>query len=515
MTRWRTLAHRGPLFPPVAPPDARGDGEQGGTCAARLARLDVPREGKVAVSRMRQMVERAKAKGVGEREQEAFLRRFWQSWSQQYLPAACGLMTPPDPALIQRLAVAGAQVVVADRRTSKDTAARQAGYDTACVDGRELPIANFRVEAPGVFAGRGVGHPFAGRVKRLLRSSNVTINLGKAAKVHAPSDGGEWAGVVHDRDASWLASWRDPATGKTKYMRLLDRSNEDVEKFNLAGRVARALPAARIRVSARIASAVQQSPQHAMSHQTLQNACCLLLIDRFALRVGGDSGGGRVFGATTLRPEHVRLTPPGSIALSFLGKDSILCVAEGGVSRELYDGMTALGRGLFKGTDDKSLNRFIAGKEVLGPGATAKTVRTARACETYEAVLKQHVLQHAPGEEWRSVAIERLAVVAVAMLCNHRRGDVIGDPLRERMTLNAAMRVVAVATRKKTREAIKMAVEGLNLSTAPGNYLDPRITRAYEARLGLPGGTCSTPTNRRKFAWADGTSGSWSFKRGS
>lgn len=500
---WHTLAHKGPLFPSAGVAVKNTGKDAGNASSCDVGLMDVPHDAKVAVKRMMATVERKSSfKSVS-----AFEDRFWKSWFKEYAPSKALKCSSARPTADQARRLTGQQSV---EQTQKPLKAVH-GYDTACVDGEEKRIANYKVELPGVFAGRGHDHPFAGRVKRALRSSNVTLNLGKNAKVQPPSDGGEWAGVVHDDTASWLASWSDPATGKRKYMRLADRTREDTGKFELAQRVLRVLPLVRTHVTTLVARAAQEK-----DIVGLQMGCCLLLIDRFALRVGGEAGGraGRVFGATTLRREHVTMSASGSrLALAFVGKDSVLCVAEGEVSKELFMGMSLLlsaqkargnVAGVFDDIEEKALNRFIVGH--MGFDATAKTIRTARACDTYEQALLAGS-RHEGKEPWRWQALEKLAVVGVAMLCNHRRAQTgQPDPKREEKVLEAAFSLVSRSRdRKSVREVVLAASEGMNLSTAPGNYLDPRITRAFEARHGLPTGTCSTPTLRRKFAWADGT----------
>lgn len=516
---WRTLSHKGPLFSALPPTSSKSIGKQG--CSS-VAELNVPHDGKVAIKRMREMMAR---RVLPRREKKAFEDRFWQSWLDQYAAKCGAAFKRPSEADAARLAKEANEAEAALRHKNvgrlHGVTEGVAGYDTACVDGKDQPIANFRIEAPGVFAGRGIDHPFAGRVKRAIRSSNVTINIGAGAKVHAPSDGGKWAAVVHDQMASWLASWKDPATGKTKYMRLANRTREDTIKFDLASRVAGALPALRKRVTSELARHTAKS-----NTGSLENGCCLLLIDRFALRVGGDSDG-RVFGATTLLQDHINLSNtrlrPHHVSLSFIGKDSVPCVAEGTVSSVLYAGLQVLcakakgDTGVFRNTDDRSLNAYI-GKQ-LGPEVTAKSVRTARACETYEAFLLSidAMLQLQP-DQWRWITVERLAVASVAMLCNHRKGTLGADtpnPVNEQALLERALREVlrSGSTKTTVKAAVTAATHGLNMSTAPGNYLDPRMTRAFEGRHGLAPGTCSSVALRKKFAWADGTPSSFRFLR--
>lgn len=60
----------------------------------------------------------------------------------------------------------------------KVRAKEQETYGTAIMDGFEQKIANFRIEPPGLFRGRG-GHPKMGKLKRRVVPEDVIINCSK------------------------------------------------------------------------------------------------------------------------------------------------------------------------------------------------------------------------------------------------------------------------------------------------------------------------------------------------
>lgn len=526
---WRTLSHKGPFFPV-----SQGPGTEV-MCSGKSVR--VPHEAAVAIQRMSEAVLRQKLTVAQRKTLQA---RFWDSWRSTYAPTCTPLAAKDVKAM-----VAVADAVVRDpppQRRVKNSKVPgpvlgEQGFDTACVDGRSEAIANYRMEAPGMFTGRGDHHPSAGKVKRSVRSSDVTINLGPGAKVQRPSDGGTWKQVVHDSHASWLASWKDPATGKTKYMRLADNSTEDLAKFETARRVARALPGVRRSSTTELGHLVAKG----VMGPELQTVCCFLLIDRFALRIGGDRKG-RVFGATTLCFRHMRLRPSGSVSLDFLGKDSVACQCDGTVSSELYRGLTFLQKRkgvsedsrVFDMIDDRDVNAYVAAKfpskrtlEVhTCDDVTAKTIRTAMACMMYEGVLLGlKVAKWTKEEQWRLRMFERVAAAHVALLCNHRRtsakagtGSSMGTSSGGSQTemskaLTTFLRdfMCVTCTQAEARAAFGHLTAGLNLSTGPANYVDPRITRAFEARHGLDAGACSAPLLRKKFTWADNTKALFRF----
>ena len=84
-------------------------------------------------------------------------------------------------------------------------------YGKAIMDEKEVEVANYMAEPPGIFIGRGE-HPMRGKWKPKVSVKDVTLNLGKDAKVPT----GDWGKIVHDRDSMWMASWTDVLTQKRK-----------------------------------------------------------------------------------------------------------------------------------------------------------------------------------------------------------------------------------------------------------------------------------------------------------
>ena len=69
-------------------------------------------------------------------------------------------------------------------------------YGKAIIDGKEVEVGNYMAEPPGIFMGRG-DHPMRGRYKPRATDKDVTLNLGKEAKIPK----GNWGKIVHDRDS--------------------------------------------------------------------------------------------------------------------------------------------------------------------------------------------------------------------------------------------------------------------------------------------------------------------------
>src|SRR5713226_7502538 len=88
--------------------------------------------------------------------------------------------------------------LAAERKTRRE--ALKAKYGYATVDGRQVEIANWLVEPPGLYMGRGA-HPLRGRWKPRVTQRDVILNLDE----NSPVPPGEWREVVHDHDSMWMA----------------------------------------------------------------------------------------------------------------------------------------------------------------------------------------------------------------------------------------------------------------------------------------------------------------------
>ncbi len=86
-------------------------------------------------------------------------------------------------------------------------------FGKAIIDGNEVEVANYMAEPPGIFIGRGE-HPIRGKWKPRVTAKDVTLNLGKEAKVPE----GDWGKIVHDRESMTLAGLTDYLTKKRNYV---------------------------------------------------------------------------------------------------------------------------------------------------------------------------------------------------------------------------------------------------------------------------------------------------------
>ena len=182
------------------------------------------------------------------------------------------------------------------------------------MNGEEVDVGNYMAEPPGIFIGRGA-HPLRGRWKRRITQKDVILNLDEDADVPP----GDWGGIAHNREAIWLASWTDDLTRQTKYIWLADtaavRQQSDKSKYDKAVGLSKSIKKIRRQMISDMKSADSKKSD-------IATAC--YLIYRTAMRVGDEKNPDEAdtVGATTLRKEHIKITPDGA-HFDFLGKDSV------------------------------------------------------------------------------------------------------------------------------------------------------------------------------------------------
>lgn len=200
-------------------------------------------------------------------------------------------------------------------------------------DGRKEKVGNFRVEPPGLFRGRGE-HPKTGRIKKRVLPEQVTINIGKEAKVPEAPAGHKWKAVQHDNKATWLAMWQENVNGNYKYVMLSAsaavKGKADFKKFEKARELKKRIDFIRKDYEKKLKSEMMQERQMATA---------MYLIDKFALRAGNEKdteNEADTVGCCSLKYEHVTLREPDIVIFDFLGKDSIRYYDECQVDRQVF-----------------------------------------------------------------------------------------------------------------------------------------------------------------------------------
>lgn len=363
------------------------------------------------------------------------------------------------------------------RQLSKDEkATSDEVYGWAIMDGYREKVANYRVEPPGLFRGRG-DHPKTGTLKRRIRPEDVVINIGENISIPQPSfatsglairvaptvansatkeDENEqiapasWAGVVHDSSVTWLAYFRD-TFGAFKYIWLAPNSQfkgeNDIAKYEKARRLKGCIAAIRKQYRADLQS---KSPA------VRQRAVAIYLIDVLALRVGNEkdtSEAADTVGCCSLRVEHVRLTARGCVVeFDFLGKDSMRYQNRVRVDAAVWKNLKEFcadkrpDQEIFEKLTTTILNEHL---KSLMPGLSAKVFRTYNASVTLEQQLYRPTASADGADSSTTATIplknnaKKTAVAAplatdpintkllfynranrqVAILCNHQRTE--------------------------------------------------------------------------------------------
>ncbi|PHH49450.1 DNA topoisomerase 1 [Ceratocystis fimbriata CBS 114723] len=287
-------------------------------------------------------------------------------------------------------------------------------------DGRKEKVGNFRVEPPSLFRGRGE-HPKTGKVKLRVMPEQVTINIGKDAKVPEPPAGHKWKAVQHDNKATWIAMWQENINGAYKYV-MLDansaiKGQSDFKKFEKARELKKHIDRIRRDYTKDLSAKVMADRQRATA---------MYLIDKLALRAGNEKdteNEAETVGCCSLKFEHITLKEPSTVVFDFLGKDSIRYYDEVPVDRQVFKNMKLFkkppkttGDDIFDRLNTTQLNKHLSS---YMPGLTAKVFRTYNASFTMAKLLRELKVDNRPVQE--KVKLYNDCNRQVAILCNHKR----------------------------------------------------------------------------------------------
>ena len=427
-------------------------------------------------------------------------------------------------------------------------------YGKAIMDGKEVDVANYMAEPPGIFIGRG-DHPLRGRWKPRVTAKDVTLNLGKEAKIPE----GNWGKIVHDNDSMWLAGWTDYLTEKRKYVWLADtaglKQDRDKAKYEKAVKLSKEIEKIKDTI-------VKDMKNKDPKISRIATVC--YLIYRTAMRVGDekDPDEADTVGATTLRKEHINITD-NTIEFDFLGKDSVRwqeTVKAEGNDKQFQENLKKLIQNkkpkdeIFEDITSRHVNAYYSS---IVNGLTAKVFRTYLATTVVKNYLKEHdnMKGKTPNEKLYHA---KLANLEAAIMCNHKRTipktfeealenkrETLKNINKEqpwKKTLDALKKAEAVEDKtdaqkknkakkikalneqvRKQKEKHKERTEKLqlqidlsektkdyNLGTSLRNYIDPRIFKAWTSEVGAEWEKLYTAALQKKFLWVQNEKVSWS-----
>jgi len=295
-----------------------------------------------------------------------------------------------------------------------EKAARKEKFGVAIMDGKKIEIANYIIEPPGIFMGRGK-NPLRGRWKPRVTSEDVTLNVGE----NAPNPAGKWGNIVHNHDAMWFAFWFDKLTGNYKYVmpspKAYIRQTNDVEKFEKAMKLIDKMPEAIDFIDSRMDSKFDR-----------ETAVVCSLIARLGFRVGDekDEDEADTYGATTLLRKHIEFSDDNEhyTYFKFLGKDSILYSDYAELPAKTVANIKKLMENkkpddqVFANVTSKDVNELLGQFE---PCLTAKVFRTALATAIMRNYLNEHKDKNLSVNE--KIKIFKEANMLVAKKLNHRK----------------------------------------------------------------------------------------------
>ncbi|KAJ5179167.1 DNA topoisomerase 1 [Penicillium capsulatum] len=304
------------------------------------------------------------------------------------------------------------------KRLKAERDEQEAPYQFCIWDGRKQKVGNFKVEPPSLFRGRGE-HPKTGHVKTRVRPEQITINIGKEARVPPPPPGHNWKEVKHDQEGTWLAMWQENINGNYKYVMLAANSDvkgqSDHKKFEKARELKHHID--------KVRKDYQKNLKHDMMVER-QKATAVYLIDQFALRAGNEKGEdeAETVGCCSLKYENITLKPPNTVVFDFLGKDSIRFYDEVQVDAQVFKNLKIFkkppkkeGDEIFDRLTTSALNKHL--RDYM-EGLTAKVFRTYNASFTMSNLLKD---MKASGTVAEKIKAYNDANRKVAILCNHKR----------------------------------------------------------------------------------------------
>jgi DNA topoisomerase-1 len=269
---------------------------------------------------------------------------------------------------------------------------------------------------------------------------------------------------------------------QSKYMQLAAQSSfkgkSDRSKYNKAALLCKNIE--KIRKS-------YKSDLKSKDSETKQLATAVWLIDRLALRVGGEKDTDEeadTVGCTSLRVEHLHFDPNEEggdnreIELEFLGKDSMLYKQTIDFGAAMYNENNGMGTQVYENLKSfckkkkhadqifESINPTILNNHLKNfmDGLSAKVFRTYNASKT----LQDELRKHESSPLWKRLSAAEKVVEynsanrEVAILCNHQRSV---SKAQETQLENIGAKL---QTLKKQKKQLKAILKKLNQGDADG-----------------------------------------------
>ena len=423
------------------------------------------------------------------------------------------------------------------RRIANAEKKREYGY--AFIDGHREELGNFAVEPQGMFMGRGM-NPNRGKIKPEIKPNQVTLNLGPKDLLPKAPGGYKWKGRVADRNAEWVAKWKDGITGEEKYVRFARKGQfkgkADLLKYEKARKLEMHIETVRAQYMADAASGDRVS---------MQMGTVMYLIDRLGIRIGNERSekeADNIVGATTIKVENITLKSGYRINLNFAGKDSIVFNKDLTFPPLVYGNVQRLvagrpgGEQVFSAISSADINAYL---KQFDKGFSAKVFRTRLASEVmYNALDGLNLVPSEPLTKSRVKTLFGKANAAVAGVLNHSRTippkahENVEKDKQKLVDKRKELREKKKAGKSTTQveKSIKTLLDRIEnrtdtmavaVGTSLQNYIDPRLVYSWvktqaeivtgddededalEANTTTIATTVYTADLRKTFSWAE------------
>jgi DNA topoisomerase-1 len=428
-------------------------------------------------------------------------------------------------------------------------------YGWALVDGSCEKMANFLVEPPGLFRGRGE-QPLSGTIKKRIYAEDITLNVGDDEPVPICTQPGHcWGEIVNNNEGTWLAYYK--VRKNTKYVFLSSSSKfkgmSDYKKYEKAKKLKNCIDIIRKDYYQKLED---KDPENR------QLGVATYLIDRLALRVGNEKGEDEAdtVGCCTLRVEHIKFEDNNVITFDFLAKDSMQYHNTVEIDEIVYENLKKMTKGKDKSQDlfdlinASKLNDYL---KQLMDGLSAKVFRTYNASFVLQQQLNKKEF-NLNDDINKKITYYNEANRQVAIMCNHQRTVPKTYTVKsEQMTLalnenkkyleelrdyvknfkksknkykdskTDIIKKVFPANKEKAEAALKKLEEKVEnmssklkeresnktvaLGTSKLNYMDPRITVSWCKKNEVNIEKIFSKSTRDKFPWAMYTGPDYNF----
>jgi len=443
-----------------------------------------------------------------------------------------------------------------------ERAAKNEIYGYAIVDGVREKVGNYMVEPPGLFRGRG-DHPKAGMLKKRLKPSQITLNIGRDEEIPpCPIKGEQWGEIIHDPTVTYIAKWNENINQAHKMVYLHASSRfkgqADMAKYEKARKLKKHIAGIRRDYTKKLIST---------SRAMRQLATCVWIIDILSIRVGNEKDTEEeadTVGVCSFRVEHLTKFEKSvdsvyKVTLDFLGKDSMRYLNTVEIPMVIFKNLRLFIQGkkreanVFEKVDPSLVNEYL--KSMMA-GLSAKVFRTHNASVCLQQELSK-TENFKLAEGITNITANQSALhekkyfydscnKQVAILCNHKRtvneekfgessarmdekitkaekdvtefqrrlrisqGNVKKPKKEEAKFLNQDPSVIEMQLKRKQdivqklkmNKNLKIENKEVALGTSKINYMDPRISVAFCKRMELPIEKVFNKALLDKFPWA-------------